>query len=107
MFPSFLQDVRARLDELFRTSVADARRHPGAVRAVIASSAIVVVLSLVGGLWFFASLRRGLPDNEAVGRIGEMDEATTVYDRSDSLAFTIFKEQRIEEPLSAISPNLI
>ena len=107
MFPSFLEDVRARLDELFRTSVAAARRHPGAVRAVTASFAVVVVLSLVGGLWLFASLRRGLPDNEAVGRIGEMDEATTVYDRSDSLAFTIFKEQRIEEPLSAISPNLV
>jgi penicillin-binding protein 1A len=30
-----------------------------------------------------------------------------VYDRADVLAFTIFTEQRIEEPLSEISPNLV
>ena len=40
-------------------------------------------------------------------RIGEMDQATAVFDDKDQLAFTIFKEQRIEVPLSEISPNLI
>src|SRR5262249_18202627 len=29
------------------------------------------------------------------------------YDAADSLAFTIFKEQRIEIPLSQVSPNLV
>ena len=38
---------------------------------------------------------------------GEMDQATAVYDASDQLAFTIFKEQRIDVPLAQISPNLV
>ena len=36
-----------------------------------------------------------------------MDQATAVYDGSDQLAFTIFKEQRIEVPLEQVSPNLV
>src|SRR6185295_5629945 len=38
---------------------------------------------------------------------GEMDQATAVFDASDRLVFTIFQEQRIEVPLSEISPNLV
>ncbi len=41
-----------------------------------------------------------------MSRIGEMDQATAVFDDNDKLAFTIFKEQRIEVPLSEVSPNL-
>jgi penicillin-binding protein 1A len=47
------------------------------------------------------------PDAEAIKRIGEMDQATRVFDRSDRLAFTIFKEQRIEVPLREMSPHLV
>ena len=36
-----------------------------------------------------------------------MAQATTLFDVSDRPAFTIFKEQRIEVPLSKVSPNLI
>ena len=114
MFPALLEsvranseNVRARLQELLKAGVAAAHRHPDAVRRVAAAFAVAVTLSLVGALCLYASLRRGLPDDDAVGRIGEMAEATTVYDRADSLAFTIFQEQRIEEPLSEISPNLL
>jgi membrane peptidoglycan carboxypeptidase len=107
MLPSFLEAVRARLHELLETCTDAAHRHPGAVRGVVAAFAVAGMLCLAGSFWLFASLRRGLPDDDAVGRIGEMDEATTVYDRTDGLVFTIFKEQRIEEPLSAISPNLV
>jgi 1A family penicillin-binding protein len=60
----------------------------------------------VGGISFLSRLREGLPDLDALRRIGEMDQATAVFDDSDQLAFTIFKEQRIEVPLSEISPNL-
>ena len=35
-----------------------------------------------------------------------MDQATTVFDRQDELAFTIFREQRIDVPLAGVSPNL-
>src|SRR5436309_371077 len=34
------------------------------------------------------------------------DAATAVFDKDDRLAFTIFKEQRIEVPLSEVSPYL-
>ena len=56
---------------------------------------------------FFVSVVRGLPDEDAVRRIGAMDQATTVVDRSGRVAFTIFREQRIEVPLAAMSPHLI
>ena len=36
-----------------------------------------------------------------------MDQATTVYDRADQIAFTIFKEQRIDVPIGGVSPHLI
>src|SRR5437762_14186139 len=36
----------------------------------------------------------------------EMDQATAVFDAHDQLAFTIYKEQRIEVSLSDVSPNL-
>ena len=40
-------------------------------------------------------------------RIGEMAQATTIFDAADQPAFTIFKEQRIEVPIERVSPNLI
>ena len=58
-----------------------------------------------GGSW--NGLREGLPDRAAIERMGVMDQATSVFDDKDQLAFTIFKEQRIDVPLSDISPNLI
>ncbi len=39
--------------------------------------------------------------------IGDMAQATVLYDSADRPVFTIFKEQRIEVPLSHVSPNLI
>jgi penicillin-binding protein 1A len=36
-----------------------------------------------------------------------MDQATTLFDREDKPAFTIFKEQRIEVPLARVSPHLV
>src|SRR4051812_15544756 len=39
--------------------------------------------------------------------MGEMDQATAVYDASDTLVFTIYKEQRMDVPLSQVSPHLL
>ena len=36
-----------------------------------------------------------------------MDQATAVYDASDSLVFTIYKEQRIDVPLESMGPYLV
>ena len=49
----------------------------------------------------------GLPDHNALRSVGSMARATTVFDAGDAPAFTIFKEQRIEVPLSRVSPFLI
>ena len=45
----------------------------------------------------------GFPDLAAIQKIGEMDQATSVFDEQDRLAFTIYKEQRIEVPLDQVS----
>ena len=57
--------------------------------------------------WLFVGVAAGLPDNEELRSIGIMSRATTLYDSDDQQAFTIFKEQRIEIPLSRVSPNLV
>ena len=59
------------------------------------------------GVWLVTSVIAGLPDDSALRGIGSMSRATTVFDASDVAAFTIFKEQRIEVPLSRISPHVI
>src|SRR5215470_15249293 len=81
-------------------------RHPRIAAGVLAGFLIVVVAATVGGAWFLTSLFRGLPDTDALHRMTEMDQATAVFDAHDQLAFTVFKEQRIEVPLSDVSSNL-
>ena len=94
------------MDELKREFAEARRRHPRIVFGVLGVFVLVAALSSIGGVWFLAGLRDGLPDQDALRRIGEMDQATAVFDRKDQLAFTIFKEQRIEVPLGEVSPNL-
>jgi len=94
------------MDELKREFVEARRRHPRIVTSVVAVFVLIAALTAVGGVWFVVGLRDGLPDQDALRRIGEMDQATAVFDDQDRLAFTIFKEQRIEVPLADVSPNL-
>jgi len=101
-----VQFLRSRIERLLATFNGVRRSHPRAVRAVAYGSALMVVVAIVASAWMVVSLRRGLPDVDALRRIGEMDQATAVFDRHDELAFTIFKEQRIEVPLAEVSPNL-
>ncbi len=82
-------------------------RHPRVLMAAGAVSLVVTVTALVVAVAFSVSLMRGLPDPEAVRQIGVMDQATAVFDDQDQLAFTIYKEQRIDVPLSRVSPNLV
>lgn len=84
-----------------------AARRPDLVRRILIGTAAAASFLLIAGLWFTMSLVNALPDREAIQRIGDMDEATAVYDRNGEPAFTVFKEQRIEVPLEAVSPLLI
>jgi penicillin-binding protein 1A len=48
-----------------------------------------------------------VPDREALRGIGSMAQATTLLDAQDRQAFTIFREQRIDVPLTEVSPQLV
>src|SRR4051812_34452789 len=93
------------LRELMLEWRAAYRRHPWMLGALSIAFVALALASIVGGAWVIQTLHGdGLPDQEAMRRIGEMDQATAVYDDTDALAFTIFKEQRIDVPLEQISP---
>jgi len=64
-------------------------------------SAIVVTVGLV-----IVALR-SVPDEAALRGIGTMAQATTLLDAQDRPAFTIFREQRIDVPLSRVSRRLV
>ena len=69
--------------------------------------ALVLFATTGAAAWFAYDLTSALPDKTEVRGLGEMAQATTIYDAGDNPVFTIFKEQRIEVPLERISPNLI
>ncbi|MEX2270333.1 MAG: PBP1A family penicillin-binding protein [Vicinamibacterales bacterium] len=81
-------------------------------RPKVALSALVFVgvLFWTAGLsaaWMGYDIALALPEREAIGGIGRMDQATTIFDRHDKPVFTIFKEQRLEIGLEDVSPNVI
>jgi 1A family penicillin-binding protein len=102
-----LEGLRQRIAELARDWQAVRTRHPRIAYGVLGSLAVVGILLGFVAASIILSLPRGLPDDAALSRIGEMDQATAVFDASDQLAFTIFKEQRIEVPLGEMSPHLV
>ena len=75
--------------------------------------AAVVVLSLciwttVGAaVWFAHDVTTDLPDDKGLREVTAMAQATTLLDIHGEPAFTIYREQRIEVPLSRISRNLV
>jgi len=69
--------------------------------------AAAACLAVIASIWLVIDLQRGLPDSEAIQRIGEMQQSTAVFDADDQLAFTIYEEQRIPVDFDHISPNLI
>jgi 1A family penicillin-binding protein len=71
-------------------------------RPVLASAGSFVLMFFVG-LW---ALTAGLPNRQELRTLGEMPQATTLYDVHNRPVFTIFKEYRIEVPLARVSPHL-
>jgi 1A family penicillin-binding protein len=93
---------------LFLQRIADFRRtHPHLIRKIELSVGSVFLLLCLALGGYLTSLQRDLPDSKALEQLGEMDQATRVFDGRDHFAFTIFKEQRIEVPLAQVSPNAI
>ncbi len=104
-FPSFSK-ATARLAAVRRRLVTSSRAHPRTVVAVLVAGAIVFWTSTAALAWFTYDVTHNLPGRAAVAAIGEMAQATVLYDSADRPVFTIFKEQRIEVPLSRVSQNL-
>ncbi len=82
-------------------------RQPRALAGTIVLMALALVVAAGATLWFAYDLTAGLPSRAQVRGLGDMAQATTLFDAHDAPAFTIFKEQRIEVPLDRISPNLV
>lgn len=57
--------------------------------------------------WTIHGVLTGLPSRAELRTIGQMAQATVLYDAADHPAFSIFEEQRLEVPLAAISPHLV
>src|SRR6185503_16825684 len=102
-----LDGVMDRLRELSRSAQTWIRRRPRLIGGAIVLMALILFATTGAAAWFAYDLTAALPDREAVRGLGEMAQATTIYDATDNPVFTIFKEQRLEVPLGRISPNLI
>ena len=94
----------AGLRRLLQAAFRGRPRLTAAIFLLTAAGAWAVAF---GVAWLTWDLTMNLPRGEALRGVGEMAEATTLYDRNDQPVFTIFKEQRIEIPLSAMSPMLV
>src|SRR5687768_8024037 len=84
-------------------TLLDLKRRFVMHRWPVMAAGATVVLIFFAGLW---ALTSGLPGREELRTLGEMPQATTLYDVHNRPVFTIFKEYRIEMPLSQVSPHL-
>jgi penicillin-binding protein 1A len=76
------------------------------VATIVAVS--LLMWAVVGvSAWFASEILTELPGTDRLRTIETMAQATTLIDVHDTPAFTIFEEQRIEVPLSSISPHLV
>jgi 1A family penicillin-binding protein len=96
-YRQWLSSVRARVEG-----------KPRALAAAIVLMALGLFTTAGAAVWFGYDLTAGLPGKADVrAALGEMAQATTIYDAHDTPVFTIFKEQRIDVPLERMAPNLL
>jgi membrane peptidoglycan carboxypeptidase len=81
--------------------------HPSAFLAAAIAAFTLVLVLLGGSLWLVYDVVHDLPSASELRDVGSMAQATTLYDRNNRPAFTIFQERRIETPLSDVSPHLV
>jgi 1A family penicillin-binding protein len=84
-----------------------AAQHRRLFVAGVLAISITLWASAALGAWLIVGVVDDLPNTDELRNIGVMSRATTIYDINEQPAFTIFKEQRIEVPLSGVSRNLI
>jgi penicillin-binding protein 1A len=81
--------------------------RPVTARAVLGATILASWTAAIVLVWFSVDLLAGLPGRDELRQVGVMAQATTLFDRQDRPAFTIFREQRIDVPLDRISPRLV
>ena len=83
------------------------RAHRHLFIGVVIASALLMWSAVGAAVWFVHDVVSGLPDGAALRGVGAMSQSTTLFDVHDQQAFTIFKEQRIEVPLSRVSSHVV
>jgi 1A family penicillin-binding protein len=82
-------------------------RYPRTTAALGISAAVSAFLAVSVTAWLVMGAVGSVPDQAALRGIGTMAQATTLLDAQDRPAFTIFREQRIDVPLSRVSRQLV
>ena len=80
--------------------------RPRLLAGGLAAVSLAAWVLFFGGLWFAWDIHQSLPTRRSLSSVGDMAQATTIFDQADQPVFTIFKEQRIEVPLEKIGTNL-
>jgi membrane peptidoglycan carboxypeptidase len=83
------------------------RAHPNVLVALIVVVSLAFWTLSGSATWLSMDVMRDLPTGQQIAGIGNMAQATTLYDIADKPVFAVFKEQRIEVPLANVSPHLI
>ena len=83
---TFRGRIQGHLLDFKREWQSAVEHHPRLVGTVVGFLTFCAAFSLILSIWFLSSLWRGLPDQSAIGRIGVMNEATTIYNASDKPA---------------------
>jgi 1A family penicillin-binding protein len=95
------------LHHFFDAARTIVRRYPRIFAASVVALAIPFWCALVYIAFFTYDVTSTLPGRKDLSALGDMAQATVLYDANDKPVFTIFKEQRIEVPLSQVSPVLV
>ena len=102
--PARLVDAYRWLVALDRAKLVALYRAHRRLSFGVAAAMLMVITAMV---IFVASILSQVPDRDALRGIGNTAQATTIFDAKDHHAFTIFREQRIDVPLSSVSQTLV
>src|SRR5437764_364987 len=91
--------IREHADRLRRRARAHCRRDDPLFLGCLA----VTALAVAAGIWFVHDALHDLPSAQNIRDMGNMSQATTLFDDHDRPAFTIYQERRLEIPLSEMS----
>lgn len=82
-------------------------RYPRLLAAALLVVGVAFWWTIASVAAFTYDVTTTLPGRKELSSLGDMAQATVLYDVHDKPVFTIFKEQRIEFPLKQMSPNLV